>query len=204
MISEEKIAEIIDRTDMVGLVSEYVTLQKRGKNYFGLCPFHDDQSPSFSVSPSKKIAKCMSCGEGGNPINFLRKIKNVSFEEACFLLAERVGVPLERTNTVKHIDENEKYYEINQVAQKFYTHFLYNSQTGKEALEYLNKRGLDLETIKMFGIGLAPKNHTTLTKLLTDKGYSLTDAADIGLVRMNQDGYYDTFYHRIMFPIIDD
>ena len=77
MISEEKIAEIIDRTDMVGLVSEYVTLQKRGKNYFGLCPFHDDQTPSFSVSPSKKIAKCMSCGEGGNPINFLRKIKNI-------------------------------------------------------------------------------------------------------------------------------
>ena len=204
MISEEKIAEIIDRTDMVGLVSEYVTLQKRGKNYFGLCPFHDDQSPSFSVSPSKKIAKCMSCGEGGNPINFLRKIKNVSFEEACFLLAERVGVHLERTKTVKHVDENGKYYEINQVAQKFYEHFLYNSQTGKEALEYLNKRGLDLETIKMFGIGLAPKNHTTLTKLLTDKGYSLTDAADIGLLRTNKDGYYDTFFNRIMFPIIDD
>ena len=76
MISDEKINEIIDRTDMVGLVSEYVTLQKRGKNYFGLCPFHDDQTPSFSVSPSKKIAKCMSCGEGGNPINFIRKIKN--------------------------------------------------------------------------------------------------------------------------------
>jgi DNA primase len=172
MISEEKINEIIDKTDMVGLVSEFVTLQKRGKNYFGLCPFHADQTPSFSVSPSKKIAKCMSCGEGGNPINFLRKIKNVSFEEACFLLADRVGVQLERTKTVKHVDENSKYYEINQVAQKFYEHFLHNSQSGKEALEYLNKRGLDLETIKMFGIGLAPKNYTTLTKVLSDKGYS--------------------------------
>ena len=204
MITEEKISEIIDKTDIVGLVSEYVTLQKRGKNYFGLCPFHDDQTPSFSVSPSKKICKCMSCGEGGNPINFLRKIKNISFEDACFLLAERVGVHLERTKTVKQVDENLKYYEINQVAQKFYEHFLHNSQTGKEALEYLHKRGLDMETIKMFGIGLAPKNHSTLTKLLTDKGYSLVDAADIGLLRTNNDGYYDTFYYRIMFPIIDE
>ena len=130
MISEEKITEIIDRCDMVGLVSEYVTLQKRGKNYFGLCPFHDDSSPSFSVSPSKKIAKCMSCGEGGNPINFLRKIKNISFEEAAILLAERVGVKVERTKVIKEVDEYGKYYEINQVAQKFYEHFLFNSQTG--------------------------------------------------------------------------
>ena len=204
MISDEKISEIIDRTDMVGLVSEYVTLQKRGKNYFGLCPFHDDQTPSFSVSPSKKIAKCMSCGEGGNPVNFIRKIKNISFDEACFYLAERVGVQLERAKTVKQVDENLKYYEINQVAQKFYEHFLHNSQTGKEALEYLYKRGLDLETIKMFGIGLAPKNHTTLTKLLSDKGYSLTDAADIGLIKRNSNDYFDMFYNRIMFPIIDD
>lgn len=204
MISEEKINEIIDKTDMVGLVSEFVTLQKRGKNYFGLCPFHADQTPSFSVSPSKKIAKCMSCGEGGNPINFLRKIKNVSFEEACFLLADRVGVELERTKTVKHVDENSKYYEINQVAQKFYEHFLHNSQSGKEALEYLNKRGLDLETIKMFGIGLAPKNYTTLTKVLSDKGYSLTDAHDIGLITRKENDYYDMFFNRIMFPIIDE
>ena len=204
MISEEKINEIIDKTDMVGLVSEFVTLQKRGKNYFGLCPFHADQTPSFSVSPSKKIAKCMSCGEGGNPINFLRKIKNVSFEEACFLLADRVGVQLERTKTVKHVDENSKYYEINQVAQKFYEHFLHNSQSGKEALEYLNKRGLDLETIKMFGIGLAPKNYTTLTKVLSDKGYSLTDAHDIGLITRKENDYYDMFFNRIMFPIINE
>ena len=204
MISDEKITEIIDRTDMVGLVSEYVTLQKRGKNYFGLCPFHDDQTPSFSVSPSKKIAKCMSCGEGGNPINFIRKIKNISFEDACFYLAERVGVTLERTKVVKEVDENLKYYEINQVAQKFYEHFLYNSQTGKEALEYLHKRGLDLETIKMFGIGLAPKNYTTLTKVLSDKGYSLTDAHDIGLITRKENDYYDMFFNRIMFPIIDE
>ena len=200
MISEEKIAEIIDKTDMVSLVSEHVQLQKRGKNYFGLC----DQSPSFSVSPEKKIAKCMSCGEGGNPINFLKKIKNITFEEAAYILAERVGVHVERTKTTKIVDVNSKYYEINQIAQQFYQHYLHNSQTGKEALLYLNKRGLSLETIKMFGIGLAPKDHTTLVKVLTDKGYSLTDASDIGLVKNNKEGYYDAFYNRIMFPIVDD
>ena len=175
MIGEDKITEIIDKTDMVGLVSEYVSLTKRGKNYFGLCPFHDDQSPSFSVSPEKKIAKCMSCGEGGNPINFLRKIKNISFEDACYLLADKNGITIERTKTFKKEDTNSKYYEINQIAQQFYQHFLFNSQTGKEALNYLNKRGLSLETIKMFGIGLAPKEHDTLVRVLKDKNYSLTD-----------------------------
>ena len=204
MISQEKINEIIDRTDIVALVSEHVTLQKRGKNYFGLCPFHDDQSPSFSVSPSKKIAKCMSCGEGGNPINFLKKIKNCSFDEAAYYLADKVGVHLEKTKSVQKTDENQKYYEINQVAQQFYEHFLHNTQSGKEALEYLYKRGLNMETIKMFGIGLAPKNHTTLTKVLNDKGYSLIDATDIGLLRSNKEGYYDTFSSRIMFPICDE
>lgn len=204
MINEDKITEIIDKTDMVGLVSEYVSLTKRGKNYFGLCPFHDDQSPSFSVSPEKKIAKCMSCGEGGNPINFLRKVKNISFEDACYLLAERNGIHLERTKTVKKVDNFAKYYEINQIAQQFYQHFLFNSQTGKEVLLYLNKRGLNLETIKMFGIGLAPKEHTTLVRVLSDKGYSLTDASDVGLIKSNKEGYYDVFYNRIMFPIIDE
>lgn len=204
MIGEDKITEIIDKTDMVGLVSEYVSLTKRGKNYFGLCPFHDDQSPSFSVSPEKKIAKCMSCGEGGNPINFLRKIKNISFEDACYLLADRNGITLERTRTFKKEDTNLKYYEINQIAQQFYQHFLFNSQTGKEALNYLNKRGLSLETIKMFGIGLAPKEHDTLVRVLKDKNYSLTDASDIGLIKSNKEGYYDIFKNRIMFPIFDE
>lgn len=204
MIEERQIQEIVDKTDMVGLVSEFVTLTKRGKNYFGLCPFHDDSNPSFSVSPEKKIAKCMTCGEGGNPINFLKKIKNISFEEACIQLAERVGVHIESTNTHKKVDVNQKYYEINQIAQQFYQHFLHNSNSGKEALAYLHKRGLSLETIKMFGIGLAPKETDTLYKVLKDKGYSDIDIEDLGLAKSNKIGYYDMFNNRIMFPIIDD
>lgn len=204
MIDESKINEIIDKTDMVGLVSEFVTLSKRGKNYFGLCPFHDDQSPSFSVSPDKKIAKCMSCGEGGNPINFLRKIKNISFEDACFQLANRVGVNLNITKKPTFVDENQKYYQINQIAKEFYEHFLYHSQTGKEALNYLYKRGLTDETIKMFGIGLAPKAKDTLYKVLKDKKFNEVDIEDVGLIKENKDGYYDMFSKRIMFPIIDD
>ena len=124
MIEDKQIQEIIDKTDIVSLVSEFVTLNKRGKNYFGLCPFHDDSNPSFSVSPEKKIAKCMTCGEGGNPINFLRKIKNISFDEACLNLAQRVGVQLNITKTTQKIDNNQKYYEINQKAQEFYQTFL--------------------------------------------------------------------------------
>ena len=204
MLDERQIQEIVDKTDIVGLVSEFVTLSKRGKNYFGLCPFHDDSNPSFSVSPEKKIAKCMTCGEGGNPINFLRKIRNISFEEACSQLAERVGIKIESTNHVKKVDVNQKYYEINETAQKFYQHFLYNSQSGKEALAYLNKRGLSLETLKMFGVGLAPKEYDTLYKMLKDKGYSDIDIEDVGLAKNSANGYYDMFNNRIMFPIIDD
>ncbi len=204
MLDERQIQEIVDKTDIVGLVSEFVTLSKRGKNYFGLCPFHDDSNPSFSVSPEKKIAKCITCGEGGNPINFLRKIRNISFEEACSQLAERVGIKIESTNHVKKVDVNQKYYEINETAQKFYQHFLYNSQSGKEALAYLNKRGLSLETLKMFGVGLAPKEYDTLYKMLKDKGYSDIDIEDVGLAKNSANGYYDMFNNRIMFPIIDD
>lgn len=204
MIDEKVINEIIDKTDIVSLVGEYVKLTKRGKNYFGLCPFHDDSNPSFSVSPEKKIAKCMTCGEGGNPINFLRKIKNISFNEACSELANRIGMKLDIAKTDKKIDHNLKYYEINQNAKEFYEHFLFHSQSGKEALDYLHKRGLSDETIKMFGIGLAPKERTTVFKLLRDKGFSDLDIADVGLAKNGRDGYYDMFTNRIMFPIIDE
>lgn len=203
MISQDKIQEIIDKTDIVGLVGEYTTLQKRGKGYFGLCPFHADSNPSFSVSVEKKIAMCMSCGEGGNPINFLKKIKNISFEESAKILADRAGVILDINITPKKVDKNAKYYEINKKAQEFYTHYLYSSLTGKKALEYLYNRGLTDETIKMFGIGLAPNEANVLTKVLKDNKYLEIDCMDIGLIKNNGRNYYDLFTNRILFPIKD-
>ncbi len=204
MISQEKIQEIIDKTDIVVLVSEYTTLQKRGKGYFGLCPFHADSNPSFSVSVEKKIAMCMSCGEGGNPITFLRKVKNISLLEAASILAQRASIELDVNIKPKKEDKNKKYYDIYQVAQEFYSYNLFNSKSGKKALEYLYKRGLTEDTIKMFGIGLAPTEKDTLKNVLMDKGFLDIDCIEIGLIKNNGTTLYDVFTNRIMFPITNE
>ncbi|MFI3251830.1 MAG: DNA primase [bacterium] len=204
MVSDEKFQEIIDKTDMVSLVGEFVELTKKGSGYFGLCPFHDDSSPSFSVSVDKKIAKCMSCGGGGNPVTFLKKIKKISTNEAISILAQRAGVKVDLNIAPKKEDKNKKYYDIYQVAQEFYTYNLFNSKSGKKALDYLYKRGLTEETIKMFGIGLAPDKKDTLTKVLIDNGFLDIDCIEIGLVKNNGTSLYDIFMNRIMFPITNE
>lgn len=201
LISREKIEEINERVDILRLVGNYVSLTKQGKNYFGLCPFHDDKSPSFSVNPEKKIAKCMSCGEGGKPISFLQKIENISFPEACQKLAQEYGIPLDITIADKKDAIHEKFYKMNQIAQEFYTHYLFSSQSGQEALTYLYNRGLTDETIRLFKIGLAPKNKDTIYRVLKDQGYEEIDMEDVGLIKMGKQGYYDLFSNRIMFPI---
>ena len=202
MIPDDKIQEIIDKTDIVELVGEYVDLTKRGKNYMGLCPFHDDHTPSFSVSVEKKIAKCMTCKEGGNPITFLRKIKNISFDQAARELAKRYNVTLE--GSYEEFDnKNYHYYKIMNEASKFYQDYLFNTQDGKEALKYLYNRGLSDELIKKFHIGLAPKEKDSLYRYLTTLNYSLLDLEDLGLVSHNNDYNHDVFINRITFPIID-
>lgn len=200
MISDEKIREIVDKTDIVSLVGEYVELKKKGKNYFGLCPFHDDENPSFSVSPEKKIAKCMSCGEGGNPINFLRKIKNISFDQAAKELAIKYNVTLDEVDLKSEDNSFNRYYKINELATNFYENYLFNSKSGIVALEYLEKRGLSKETIKKFRIGLAPKEDDLLFQYLTNNNYQAIELEDIGLTKNEKDIFKD----RIMFPIIDD
>lgn len=200
MIPEEKIKEIVDKTDIVDLVGEYVSLKKRGKNYFGLCPFHDDENPSFSVSPEKKICKCMSCGEGGNPINFLRKIKNITFEQACKELALKNGVSLENVDFSEEDNSLKQYYEINQLATNFYENYLFNTKSGLVALDYLHKRGLNDETIKKFHIGLAPKEDNLLYQYLKKNEIADIALEEVGLI----DNKKDLFKDRVMFPIIDD
>ena len=192
--------EINEKTPIVDLVSEFVSLSKRGKNFMGLCPFHQEKTPSFSVSPEKNIAKCMSCGEGGNPINFLRKIKNISLDEAVSILAERAGIEIKQVKKQK--DPFEKDYLLMKEVANFYQFNLLNSEKGQEALNYLYKRHMTDETIKHFMLGYAPSYGQTLYNVLKDKGFAVSDMIRLGVVKQADEGnYYDLFSERVIFPI---
>ena len=194
------IDEINEKTPIVDLVSEFVSLSKRGKNFMGLCPFHQEKTPSFSVSPEKNIAKCMSCGEGGSPINFYRKIKNISRDEAAGILAERAGVEIKKEKVKK--DPFEKDYLLMKEVANFYQFNLLNSEKGQEALSYLYTRQMTEESIKHFMLGYAPTYGQTLYNVLKDKGFSVTDMIRLGVVKQSDEGhYYDLFSERVIFPI---
>lgn len=192
--------QINEQTDIVDLVSEFVDLSKRGKNYMGLCPFHQEKTPSFSVSPEKNIAKCMSCGEGGTPVNFYRKIKNISRDQAMEELAERAGIAYKKTKVKK--DPHETHYALMKEVSEFYQFNLFNSKKGQAALDYLYKRQLSDDQIRHFYIGYAPPYGDDVYRLLKDKGFSTTDMIALGIVKQSQKGdYYDLFSDRIIFPI---
>ena len=204
MATEEEIAKVIESTDMVELVSPYVKLLKQGKNYKGLCPFHNEDTPSFVVSQEKHVAHCFGCGKGGNPINFLMQIKQISFNEALAELAQKNGISLNVKLPNSQKQDYTKYYELMQVAAKFYQQNLNQTQSGKKALNYLYERGLDDNLIKDFQIGLAPSGLDQLYKVLKDANYLELDMLDLGLIGKNDKGYYDMFVKRIMFPICDE
>ena len=196
-ISNELVNEIQNRCDIIDVVSKYVTLTKRGKNYFGLCPFHDDHNASMSVSPDKQIFKCFSCGESGNVFTFVSKYNNISFHEAIVLLGQDKGYDVKVSDT-NNYNKNTKDYEIYDIAVKFYQNNLYSS-LGKTAIEYLEKRSIDKETIKKFRIGLS-LNKSTLTDFLINKKYDLNRLIDVGITNENNN---DKFLNRIMFPLFD-
>lgn len=201
MLSNDILQKIDDETDIVALVSEFVSLEQKGKNYMGLCPFHDEKTPSFSVSTEKNIAMCMGCKQGGRPINFYRLIKNISFMEAASELASRIGIDL-NINVTKKVDPNNHLYEIMEDASKFFEINLTNSLSGSYALEYLHKRNLDSETIKHFRLGYSSKDKDQLYQFLSSKEYKVSDMINLGLVKQSNDGsYYDLFNDRLMFPI---
>ncbi|PKK92974.1 MAG: DNA primase [Tenericutes bacterium HGW-Tenericutes-6] len=203
MIDQKLIDEINEKTPIVDLVSEFVSLSKKGKNYMGLCPFHQEKTPSFSVSPEKNIAKCMGCGEGGSPINFYRKIKQISFDDACHDLAERAGIVL-KTRKEKVLDPNEHLFNLLQETASFYQFNLKNSEKGHEALKYLQQRQMTIDSIDHFRLGYAPPFSDTLYQLLKDKGYQVSDMIKLGVVKQKDDGsYYDLFSDRVIFPITD-
>lgn len=196
------IDEINEKTPIVELVSEFVSLTKRGKNYMGLCPFHQEKTPSFSVSPEKNIAKCMSCGEGGSPINFYRKIKNITLNEAANELARRAGIIIENVQVKK--DPYDVYYRLMKEAMQFYRFNLMQSEKGQEALKYLYNRQMSDTLLDHFNIGYAPPHGQTLYLVLKDKGFNVSDMILLGMVKQDDEGqYYDLFSDRIIFPITD-
>lgn len=199
-MDQKLIQQINDKTQIVELVSEFVSLEKAGKNYRGLCPFHQEKTPSFFVSPEKNICKCYGCGEGGAPINFYRKIKNISFEQAAEELALKAGIEIEQTK--REVDPYESFYQLMNEVKEFYKFNLKNSEKGQEALKYLHKRELNDTIINHFEIGYAPSHSNVLYKLLNDKGYQVSDMIKLGVVKQKEDGsYYDLFSDRLIFPI---
>ena len=203
--SDEIIEEIRNSNDIVDIISQYVVLKRSGRNYFGLCPFHKEKSPSFSVSPDKQIFHCFGCGAGGNVFHFISKIENVNFIESMQILSDRVGIQLPT------LDSNEdskkqllksKVYEINEIAAQFYHENLYKP-TSKIAQDYVKKRKMDNKTLKAFTIGYSCK-YNELYKELVKRGFKEEEILASSLVIKNQDGtYVDRFRKRFMIPIRD-
>ena len=203
--SEELIEEIRSSNDIVDVISKYVTLKRSGRNFFGLCPFHKEKSPSFAVSPDKQIFHCFGCGAGGNVIHFISKIEGLDFKDTLELLANRVNIELP---TLDNLEDDKtarlksKVYEINKIAAEFYHENLYKP-TSKQAQEYIKKRKLDNRTLKAFLIGYAG-NFNELYLLLKQKGYTEEEMLASSLVKRTENGgYMDSFRKRLMFPIQD-
>jgi len=203
-INDETIEKVKDASDIVDIISEYVPLKKSGSNFVGLCPFHHEKTPSFTVSQTKEFFHCFGCGEGGDVITFIMKRENLSFYEAVKFLADKAGIPLEERKSIdnKYIEEKNKGYEINRVAARF---FYSNLTKNKAALEYLYRRKISSRVIKQFGLGYALDNWSALYNYLKSKGYKDEEILKVGLIgkRSTGDGYYDIFRNRIIFPIID-
>ncbi len=204
VIDNSKINEIKASVDIVDVISEYINLTEKGKNFFGVCPFHDDHSPSMSVSREKQMYKCFSCGAGGNVINFVMDFENISFLEAVYKLANRAGIILDnKVYQRKNIEsKHQDYYTVYDLAHKLYTNNI-NTELGKEAVEYLQKRKLDMKAIKDFKIGLSLKDNRMLINMLKKKGFDEKFIESCGLANRFEEGYKDKFYNRIMFPLYD-
>lgn len=202
MNSSDAYNEILEKADIVDVVSDYIKLEKAGSSYKGLCPFHNDSNPSFFVSPSKKICRCMVCGEGGNAVTILEKLAKISHKEAINRLAERYQIKLDTKENIV-VSSKKGLFQITKYAANFYNYYLTNSLPGKEALKYLYDRDLTDEIIKTFKIGLAPSGKNTLYLSLKDQGYSDSDMLKAGVI-VGSDNIHDTFTNRIMFPITDE
>lgn len=201
------IREVTEKNDIYDVVSKYVRLKKSGNSYMGLCPFHNEKTPSFSVSPSRGVCHCFGCGEGGDVISFLMKIENISFYEAVKKLADMANITLpevsgqDREDAKKAQERREGIYAINKEAALFFYEQL---KTSTMSIEYLKKRQLSGNVVKSFWIGYAPDSWNALFDYLKSKGYTESDIYNAGLIKKHESGrYYDMFRNRLMFPIFD-
>ena len=205
MYSREVIDEVISRNDIVDVISGYVKLKKNGSSYTGLCPFHNEKSPSFSVSGQRQLYHCFGCGAGGNVITFVMEYENMTFLEAVKMLGERAGVALPHTSMSeedrKERGIRDRLLEINKIAATYYYRQL-RSENGKAGLDYLKKRELSDSTINSFGLGYATQSTGNLYKLLKDKGYDDDILKESGLFTYER-GIHEKFWNRVIFPIMD-
>lgn len=202
MISVEEINNIRSNVDIVDVISSYIPLTPKGKNYFGKCPFHDDHAPSMSVSKEKQIYTCFSCGATGNVFKFVMDYENVSFPESINIVANKAGLNYHLATKASAPMYHKELYEIYDISAKVYQNNI-NTASGKEAKEYLRSRDISDEAIKEFGIGLASKKRDLITNLLRGKKYSEKDMLRSGIVIESSGEYHDIYYNRIMFPIWD-
>ena len=205
--SDDIIEEVRMKNDIVDVVSQYVKLNKRGSTYFGLCPFHNENTPSFSVTPAKQMYYCFGCGAGGNVFNFVMEYENYTFGEALKHLADRAGVQLPKIEysgeAKKKAERRAALLEINKLAAGYFYYQL-RRESGRQAHEYLTGRGLSEETIRKFGLGYSDKYSDDLYKYLKSKNYSDELLRDSGLFNVDERrGMYDKFWNRVIFPIMD-
>ena len=205
-ISKQDIDYIFDNIDIVSLVSEYVKLEKRGQNYLGLCPFHNEKTPSFTVSPEKKIAHCFGCGKGGNIFQFVSLIENITYNQAIVKLGTRLGLDIESN------DNKEASYDLNneldimyyghRLLADYYNYILLNTKEAEDSLKYLLDRGLSEDVIKHFNLGYAPRDNNIALNFFNSNKINLDLMVEAGLLGKNDNGdYYDVFKDRVMFPI---
>jgi DNA primase len=207
MIPDETISRIRDRASIVEVVSDYLTLKKTGRNYMGLCPFHSEKTPSFTVNEEKGIFRCFGCGAGGSVFHFLMQYDHVTFPEAVERVGKRYGIEVPRLQSPgarRSAEEKETLYGLNERAASYFQEQLYSAGEGRQALEYLKKRGVDDHTARRFYLGYAPQAGPGLAGFFKKQGVSLKDAVRLGLVSdRGGERYGEKFFGRLMFPIAD-
>jgi len=199
-IAQNIVERVRESADIVDVISQYVDLKNRGNNYFGLCPFHNEKTASFSVAPSKQIYYCFGCGEGGNVFSFIMEFQKVSFPEAIKILADRYSIKVEIDQKNSDPQIFSSIYDLHKIAEDMYQNNLF-SKKGNNALNHLFERGLNIDTIKQFKIGLSFNEWDQLVKVCKGKGFSKKSIEQSGLFIKSDKGYFDRFRSRIMFPI---